>query len=109
MEFAMDISLSGLEMFFRDYQIEAFQTLWEEAEGLFSKDVWIRVNQRRERPISRASIINFLNDMLRMGLLEGVKETGKGGYRMRYIAKMSEQELKKHLITQVKLKLETLF
>ena len=93
MKLIMDLSQSGLEMFFKDYQLEALRTLWESDKGLLSREVWEKVNQRLETSISRASIINFLNDMLKMEILTGVDETGKGGHRTRYFKKMTEQQL----------------
>ena len=106
MKLKMDMSESGLDMFFKDYQQEALKVLWESDEGLLSRAVWERVNQRRSQPISRASIINFLNDVLEMGILGGTIETGKGGHRTRYEAKMSERELKQYLSKVVKAKLD---
>jgi hypothetical protein len=102
----MDLSEEGLKMFFKDYQIESLQVLWESDTGLFSRDVWIKVNNRRKEPISRASIINFLNRMLNMGTLSGTILTGKGGHRTRYHAKMNEKQLKQYLKKMVKEKVE---
>ena len=102
----MDLSKKDLDMFFKDYQLESLRVLWESGEGLFSRDVWERVNELRNQPISRTSIIIFLKDMLENGILSGVDGTGKGGHRTRYEAKMSEQELKQHLSKIVKAKLD---
>ena len=68
--------------------------------------MWERVNQRRGKPISRASIINFLKDMRENGILQRLDETGKGGHRTRYSPSMNEQELKQHLVEVVKKKLD---
>jgi len=102
----MDLSKKGLDMFFKDYQLKSLRALWESGEGLFSIDVWERVNELRDQPISRTSIIIFLNDMVENGILFGIDFTGKGGHRTRYEAKMSEQELKQHLSKLVKTKLD---
>ena len=107
MDMKMDLSQEGLKMFFKDYQIESLQVLWESDNGLFSRDVWVKVNNRRKEPISRASIINFLNKMLDMGILSGTVLTGKGGHRTRYQTKMNEKQLKQYLKKKVKERIDS--
>ena len=92
-------------MFFKDWQIESLNVLWSSERGLLSLDVWTRVKQRGV-VISRASVINFLNHLLELGILEGSDETGKGGQRARYSIRMSEHELKQHLSGAVERKLK---
>ena len=53
----MDLSRKGLDMFYKNYQIQSLRVLWESGEGLFTRDVWERVNELRDQPISRTSII----------------------------------------------------
>ena len=101
----MDLSKKGLDMFFKDYQLQSLRVLWDSGEGLFTRDVWERVNELRNQPISRTSIIIFLNDMVNDDILSGTSLSGKGGYKLRYEAKMSEGELKQHLAKLVKAKL----
>jgi len=106
MKLKMDMSESGLNMFFKDYQLQSLRVLWESDEGLFSRDVWERVNELRTQPISRTSIIIFLNDMVDDNILSGTDLPGQGGYKTRYEAEMSEQEYKQHLAKLVKDKLD---
>ena len=47
--------------------------------------------------ISRASIINFLEDIRKVGVLKGVERTGKGGHRWVYSPAMDESEFKQHI------------
>jgi len=47
--------------------------------------------------ISRASIINFLEDMRKVGVLKGVERTGKGGHRWVYSPAMDESEFKQYI------------
>ena len=44
--------------------------------------------------------------MVESGVLSGTDLTGKGGHRLRYEGKMSEQEFKQHLAKLVKAKLD---
>ena len=92
-----DTSQVGLRMVLKDWQEEALRSLWKNPQqGRISREVWDRVNQRMSpATISRASIINFLEDIASMGVLEKTEITGKGGYRGVYTPKMDESEFKK--------------
>ena len=107
MNLKVDLSKDGLEMFFFDYQIEALRVLWDTEGDLSSRDVWEAVNNRVGK-ISRASIINFLNDMIDYGILLGYETTGKGGMRTIYSPAMDEVKLKQLLHKQVTTKIDEL-
>jgi predicted transcriptional regulator len=49
------------------------------------------------KTISRASIINFLESMRKIGVLKGEEKTGKGGHRWIYSPAMDEVEFKQHI------------
>ena len=89
----------GLSKVFKDYQQEALRAVWQSEEGAISREVWQHVNGRLDGggSISRASIINFLNDMVDEGVLGYEERTGKGGYHRVYKPKMNESELKKYI------------
>jgi predicted transcriptional regulator len=108
MNLNMDLTQDGLSMFFKDYQLEALKILWKSNPGLISREVWEQVNQNPQINISRASIINFLNDMVELGILNTTSETGKGGHRPRYSPKYDEAQAKQYLTDAVKNKLNTL-
>ena len=78
MDLTLDLSETGLEMFFRPYQIEALELLWNTEETLSSRKVWEQVNQKLDGTISRASIINFLNASVENGLRLLRKEATRG-------------------------------
>lgn len=105
MTFRINLSRKGLRMFFKDWQLQSLRVLWSSDEGLFSKDVWEQVNELPNQSISRTSVFVFLNNMMERGIISGIEYTGKGGRKLRYQAKMSEQELKHHLAELVKTKL----
>ena len=102
----MDLSKTGLDMFFKPYQIKALEILWNSNESLSSRVVWERVNM--DLSISRASIINFLNDCVVLGLLDYSETTGKGGYRRLYSARVSRFEIKDFLTRIIQEQLQTL-
>jgi predicted transcriptional regulator len=102
MTFKLEIEVSqrGLRMFLKDWQEEAMRVLWGNPQkGLISREVFDQVNQRLSPgSISRASIINFLEDMASMGVLNKEETTGKGGHRGVYSSKMNEVEFKKFIV-----------
>ena len=94
----------GLAKVLKDYQIEALRIVWAKGdEGFISREVWQQVNQTLKgiRTISRASIINFLNDMVDEGVLDYRRESGKGGYHRVYTPKMDERSFKKYIVETV--------
>jgi len=100
----VDPSKGGLEKVLRDYQILALRSIWENpGRGLSSREVFDSVNRAlaHASTISRASIINFLNDMVDDGVLNYEEETCKGGSRRRYSAGLDEDGFKKHVARTV--------
>ena len=108
MDLTLDLTETGLAMFFRPYQIASLDLLWSSSENLSSREVWEKVNQAIPGTISRASIINFLNASVENGLLDYVETTGKGGYRRLYVSKLSKDDTAKYLSKIVKDQLKTL-
>ena len=89
---------TDLRAVLKDYKEIALRTLWESKQGLNSRTVWQQVNKRlTPETISRASIINYLEDMRERGILNGVEETGKGGHHWAYAPAMDESGFKKHV------------
>jgi len=97
--FTFDPAGEGLGKVLRDYQEEVLRFVWESGEGVSSRQVWSRVNEALGvgRTISRASIINFLNDMVDEGVLNYAETTGKGGIRRIYSPKLDEPSFKRHI------------
>ena len=93
----------GLSKVFKDYQQEALRAVWQSEEGAISREVWQHVNGNLDGggSISRASIINFLNDMVDEGVLDYHEESGKGGFHRVYKPKMDESELKRYIAETV--------
>jgi predicted transcriptional regulator len=95
----IDPSREGLEKILRDYQIEALRIIWNsDNKGMTSREVYQAVNRSLgNKTISRASIINFLNDMCDEGVLKYEEETCKGGTRRKYFTGLDETGFKKHV------------
>jgi len=99
----IDPSKEGLEKVLRDYQIEALQIIWNsDNKGMTSREVYQAVNKSLgSKTISRASIINFLNDMCDESVLKYEEETCKGGTRRKYFTDIDEEGFKKHVASVV--------
>jgi len=108
MDLNVDLSETGLGMFFKPYQIASLELLWNSEETLSSRQVWEQVNEMLPGTISRASIINFLNASVETGLLNFVETTGKGGYRRLYASKMTKPDTSTFLTKVVQERLNTL-
>ena len=109
MDLSLDLSETGLAMFFFPYQIVSLDILWNSEENLNSRQVWQMANEKlRPRTISRASIINFLNASVEHGILNYVETTGKGGYRRLYSPKFTKSETSTFLAEKVNERLLTL-
>ena len=102
MNLNLDLTETGLGMFFKPYQVASLGILWNSEETLSSRQVWEQANKQLPESISRASIINFLNASVDNGLLEFVEVTGKGGYRRLYSSKLDKIETSTFLSKSVK-------
>jgi len=102
MPLSLDSDKKGLDMFFKDWQVESLHYLWSiQPEGANSRSVWLSVNESLEGSISRASIINYLNDMVDEGLLTYTERTRKGGHHRVYRIAFNEEEFKAHVAGRV--------
>ena len=108
MDLVMDLTKTGLDMFFKPYQVKSLNFLWDTQNPRSSRQVWNHVNNEMAEGISRASIINFLNASVENGLLNYVETTGKGGYRRLYSSIRSRSETSIFLSEKVKNRLQTL-
>lgn len=99
MGFELDTSKSGLDMFFKEWQIMILSYLWSvQKNGAKSGMVWDHLHSTMIEPVSRASVINFLKEMAKKGVLKEDIEPGKGGYHGVYYPLFSESEFKRHLV-----------
>jgi hypothetical protein len=93
----LELSETGLNMFFKPYQQKALSILWDHPNGLSSRQVWEMTNKEISGSISRASIINFLNDVSEYEILDYRVEHGKGGERRYYWHKYDRNGFSKYL------------
>jgi predicted transcriptional regulator len=97
-----DTSKTGFHAVLTDWQIKAMQVIWSNPEGIISRVVWQRVNEvLKGETISRASIINFLEDMREMGVFTGREETGRGGYHWIYGPAIDEEGFKRFIVEKM--------
>jgi Fe2+ or Zn2+ uptake regulation protein len=97
-----DTSQTGFQAVLRDWQIKVMHIVWNNSKGINSRMVWQKANQvLKGETISRASVINFLEDMREMGVLRGVEETCKGGHRWVYYPAMDEDVFKMFIVKRM--------
>ena len=97
-----DASKLGLSAVLKDYEEIALRILWESRNGLKSRAVYEQVNQRLSPgSISRASIINYLEDLREMGVLSGEERTSKGGHHWVYSLAMDESGFKRFIVERL--------
>ncbi len=105
MGFVFDTSEHGLGTIMKDYQETCMRFLWETGEeGVNSRKAWLHINKvlmEEERTISRAAVINFLNDMVDKRIITFIDRTGKGGHHRVYTPLYEEAEFKEHIARQI--------
>ena len=102
MSLRLNLGNERLAMIFKNWQIEAIRYLLRiQPEGANSRAVWTNVNKGYNESISRASIINFLNNMVDERLLDYEDATGKGGHHRVYSIRFTEQEFNIHIVARI--------
>jgi predicted transcriptional regulator len=97
-----DTSKTSFHAVLKDWQLKTVQVVWSNPEGIISRVVWQKVNEAlKVETISRASIINFLEDMREMGVFNGREESGKGGYHWIYSPAMDEEGFKMFIVEKL--------
>lgn len=80
-----DLSRKGLRCVLKPYQIHVMKHFWKTRKPMKSREVHEHLQTLGgDAAMSRASVINFLNDMVDEGFLDYVEETGKGGHHRVY-------------------------
>ncbi len=105
-----DLNEKGLRRIFRDWQVKALKYMWTRRDAPGSREVWQNLEDihavadpNSMKSVSRASIINFLNQMVDEGLMTFELESGKGGYHRLYSFKpglKNREDFKQYLHTR---------
>ena len=103
----IDLKESGLPMLFKPYQHYLLTHIWEtidedNAIGSGKAHEFILTTDDKK---SRASVINFLNEMVDEGVLAWHDRTGKGGHHRLYYPIMTEAQFWEHIAHNVFAKL----
>ena len=104
MDLKMDLGQEGLLMFFKPWQLQCLNTLRKKDKPISSREVWEPIKNE----ISRASVINFLEDMTENTLLMKSETTGKGGHRGLYKTVYDEAGTRQYLKRVFKQRLDQL-
>ncbi len=107
-----DMKQEGLLTVFRPYQAVLMEHIWDlnknERVGIISREAHQFLSGKPEKK-SRASVINFLNDMVEEGILGYEEKTGKGGYHRVYYPLMDRAGFQKYITEKINSKLEKVF
>jgi len=95
----LDLDREGLEMLFSPWQVEVMRLLWGAGEEVDSRTAYEYL-RKSGAPMSRASIIMFLNMMAEEGFVECRDVSSKGGWKRLYRASTAgpDEESFKQLI-----------
>jgi predicted transcriptional regulator len=100
-----DPSESGLRKTLKEHEELALRYVWEVGEeGAGSGPVWKNVNEELQKhggSISRASVINSLNELVDQGVLGFELESGKGGIHRIYKQILDEEGYKKYVVNTI--------
>lgn len=99
--FLLDPTEEGLRKIHRDYEVLALHAVWSSTEGILSREIWNKVKKQMDDPVSRSTIIKFLQKASDREVIGYDLETCKGGHRRRYYPKMSEDEYREHIVRTV--------
>ncbi len=98
-EIEFDTSRIGFLAVIKDWQLETIKVVWSHPEGVSSSTVWNSVVKAlNNEPISKASIINFLEAMREMLVIRGDDATGKGGHHYVYHPPLDEEGFRKYIV-----------
>jgi hypothetical protein len=107
-----DMKQEGLLTVLRPYQAVLMEHIWNlnknERVGIISREAYQFLSGKPEK-MSRASVINFLNDMVEEGILGYEEKTGKGGYHRVYYPLMDRAGFQKYITEKINSKLEKVF
>jgi predicted transcriptional regulator len=110
--FTVTIPTSEEHPVFKPWELRVMQYLWAAKKPVNSKQVWDVLTSGdvkaagRDKPVSRASVINFLKRLTGAGVLRNAPESGKGGYHGLYTAGVTPAQLYDHLGVAVQVALE---
>jgi len=100
----LDTKKKGLEAIFKPWQGPIVMELFErelisaEAHKFCVEHNLGATGKGEERPISRASVINFLNSLVDLRILDYYEETAKGGLRRIYKMNLTREEFAHKII-----------
>jgi len=103
-----DLDEKGLLTVLKPHQAALMRIVWSEGD-VDSRTAYHRL-QKTPYAMSRATVINFLNEMVDEGFLDYRETTGKGGHKRFYMPKedlSDEEAFKKTLARRILSKLRS--
>lgn len=113
----LDTSQPGLQALYRPHEAEILKHLWEVAKtkGTAKNTRYAYLWQVANLPKlglnykSRATVINFMNQLVDEGVLNFREDTGKGGYHRLYWIRRTPANFEKYVRKTIAAKLDEIF
>jgi hypothetical protein len=106
-----DMSGEGLLTLFKPYQVALLEHIWElnnpGRNGITSGQAYEFLKSHPDNKF-RASVINFLNEMVEEGVLD-YEKSGKGGYHRINYPKMDREQFAQHVVDTIHKKVTVTF
>lgn len=114
----LDTDKNGLAAIFKDWQVPLVEELlrgWP-TNSMTSREAYnflaerdVRAGNRGRGPVSRASVINFLNGLVDQGFVSYTEKTAKGGHYRIYKVAMTREEFAHEIMRRFVDKLKEAF
>lgn len=110
-----DTSKQGLQTLMKPYQAALMEHIWKINEknrtSIISREAheYLHETGEDELKMSRASVIIFLDEMVKEGVLEYETETGKGGKHRVYFPAMKPNQFESYVTKAIMDKLKEVF
>ena len=75
-----------------EYKIAIIRRFFDDPSNLNSRQIYNFLKTTMEKHPSRASVINYMNELCEDGYMKFIEKTGKGGYHRIYFLDMSNDE-----------------
>ena len=100
MMWKIDTTKTGVEAIMKPYQYGIITHILDREEGITSGEMHAHL-EFMGYSISRASVINYVQLLAKEGIITQEKQTGKGGYRGVYSAKLNFKQILTGIVESV--------
>jgi Fe2+ or Zn2+ uptake regulation protein len=96
----IDTTETGISVVMNEYQYAIIKHVLEYKKNITTGNVHAQLEHEGIK-VSRASVINYCKLLADNGIITFTEESGKGGYHRVYAAKLSFEEIIKHMTNSI--------